>query len=174
LATWGNDTQDHLAGIDTLVERRIADPARVGVTGGSYGGFMACWLVTQTERFAAAAAQAPVTDWYSQHHTSNIPYFDRIFLADDPYASGGRYFSRSPVMVAGQVKTPVLLTAGALDRCTPPTQAVEFYRALQEHGIESELAIYPEEGHGVRSFPAAIDHCVRVVSWFERHMPPRA
>jgi dipeptidyl aminopeptidase/acylaminoacyl peptidase len=168
----GADTQDYVSGVDALVERGIADPRRIGVTGGSYGGFMSAWLITQDQRFAAAVAMAPCTDWYSQHHTTNIPYFDALFLADQPRARTGRYLDRSPLFFADQVRTPTLQTAGALDRCTPAGQAVEFHTALLECGVESALAIYPGEGHGVRRFPAVIDQCTRLLGWFERHMPP--
>jgi dipeptidyl aminopeptidase/acylaminoacyl peptidase len=129
------------------------------------------WIITQSDRFAAAVTIAPVTDWYSQHGTSNIGRFDRFFLGDDISNPGGRYFDRSPVMFAHQTKTPTLVIAGGRDRCTPVGQAIEFYRALQEHGVESALAVYPEEGHGVRQLPAYIDFCTRAVDWFEQHMP---
>ena len=76
-------------------------------------------------------------------------------------------------MFARNVRTPTLLTAGLEDRCTPPGQAVEFFQALRESGVETELALYPEEGHGVRKLPASIDFCARVVGWFERYMPSR-
>ena len=167
----GEDAGDVLSGIDALVERGLADPRRLGVLGGSYGGFMTAWLVTQDERFAAAVSISPVTDWYSQHWTSNIGSFDRVFVGEDPSVPGGEYFRRSPVMFARNVRTPVLNTAGANDRCTPPGQAMEYHQALLEAGVESQLVIYPEEGHGVRAFPAAIDFLTRVVGWFQRHMP---
>jgi dipeptidyl aminopeptidase/acylaminoacyl peptidase len=167
----GADTYDYLAGIDALVERGVADPGRIGVTGGSYGGYMAAWLITQDQRFAAAVPMAPVTDWYSQHHTSNIPFFDTLFLGDLPRARTGRYPDRSPLLFAEQVRTPTLQTTGANDRCTPPGQAVEFHTALRECGVDSALAIYPGEGHGIRKFPALIDQCTRIVGWFERYMP---
>ncbi len=169
----GADTADILSGIESLVSRGIVDSNRVGVGGGSYGGFMAAWLVTQTDRFAAAIPMSPVTDWISTHYTSNIGYFDRIFLQDDPTNGTGRHVTRSPITYAGRVRTPVLQTTGALDRCTPPSQAVEFHRALLEHGAVSELAIYPKEGHGVRQFPTIIDQTTRIVGWFERFMPAR-
>lgn len=170
----GADTWDFTSGVDTLVARGIVDPERVGVMGGSYGGFMSSWLVTQDQRWAAAVPIAPVTDWYSQHFTSNIPHFDRLFLAGDPEVPGDRLHRRSPVLQASRVRTPCLNVAGALDRCTPPGQALEFHQALLDHGVESTLAIYPGEGHGVRSFPAAIDFASRVLDWFERHMPAGA
>jgi dipeptidyl aminopeptidase/acylaminoacyl peptidase len=170
----GGDADDILAGIDAMVARGIADPGRLGVTGGSYGGFMSCWLITRTDRFAAAVAYSPVTDWFSQHHASNIGAWDRVILRDDVSTPGGEYHRRSPVMFAGRARTPTLLTAGTVDECTPPGQALEFYRALREHGVEAELALYPGEGHGVRKLPAQIDFGTRLVGWFERYMPPRA
>jgi dipeptidyl aminopeptidase/acylaminoacyl peptidase len=169
----GGDASDVLAGIDALVERGVADPERLGVLGGSYGGFMAAWLPTQTDRFAASVSLSPVTDWYSEHWNSNIGRWDREFLRADPSTPGGPYFDRSPVMLASRVRTPMLLTAGLVDRCTPPGQAWEMYRALREHGVPAEIAIYPEEGHGVRTYPGYIDWCARMVGWFERWMPAR-
>src|SRR5262249_51201976 len=122
-------------------------------------------------RFRAAVPVAPVTNWYSFHNTSNIGYFDRIFLKDDPFGASGKYFDRSPLMFAGNVKTPCLNIGGSLGRCPAPTAAAEFHQALLEHGVESELVIYPQEGHGVRQFPATIDYVTRTLAWFERFMP---
>lgn len=168
----GGDADDIVAGVDALVERGVADPARVGIGGGSYGGFMSCWLPTQSDKFAAAVAISPVTDWFSQHLTSNIGFWDRQILNDRLENPGGQYLARSPIAHAHRSRTPTLLTAGLEDRCTPPGQAVEFFRALEEHGIDAELALYAGEGHGVRKLPAAIDLVTRTVAWFERHMAP--
>lgn len=168
----GADTQDYLSGLDQLIAEGVADPKRIGVTGGSYGGFMSSWLITQDQRFAAAVPLAPVTNWVSQHLTSNIPYFDTMCLGSDFTQAGGNHHSRSPVMFAHRVKTPTLNICGALDRCTPPGQAQEFHNALLSNGVRSVLVTYPFEGHGVRTFPAVIDYAARVVDWFLRHMPP--
>lgn len=167
----GADAQDLLAGIDVLVERGVADPLRLGVTGGSYGGFMTSWLITQDERFAAAVAVAPYTNPVTEHLIGNIPHFMTLFLQDHYSNAGGKYYDRSPILHAHKVKTPTLNICGALDRCTPPEEAQQFHSALQEHGIESVLVTYPEEGHGMRKLPAAADFAARVVSWFEQHMP---
>jgi dipeptidyl aminopeptidase/acylaminoacyl peptidase len=167
----GADTYDYLSGLDHLVEKGVADPRRLGVTGGSYGGFMTSWLITQDSRFAAAVSVAPVTNQVTQHLISNIPHFVALFLEDTYNNPNGKYFQRSPIMHAQKVKTPTLNICGALDRCTPPEEAMQFHNALLENGVNSVLVTYPEEGHGIRKFPAAIDFAARLVSWFQEHMP---
>lgn len=165
----GEDTHDIIRGVEALVARGIADRQRLAVTGVSYGGMMASWLVTQTTMFAAAIPVSPVTDIVSQHFTSNIPNFDTEFLRSDPADPGGKHVMRSAIRHAKNAITPTLSIAGALDRCTPPTQALEFHRALVEAGVPSELAIYPLEGHGVRQFEAFVDFCTRILMWLERY-----
>jgi len=125
--------------------------------------------VTQDHRFAAAVPVSPVTNWYSEHLTCHIPHFCPLFLADNMLEPGSRYFSRSPVFFASNVTTPVLNIAGAMDRNTPPGQALEFHHALLEHGRKSVLLTYPKEGHGVRTYPALFDFTARVVGWFDEH-----
>ena len=166
----GVDAADLLAGVDALVARGRVDPARVGVTGNSYGGFLSAWLVANSGRFAAAVARSPVTDWVSQHHTSNIPGFDRMCLTGDPLDPLSDYRIRSPLYLAQRVRTPTLLMAGAHDLATPPEQAAMFHRALVESGQDSTLVIYTDEGHGVRGHAAVVDQCVRIVEFFERHL----
>lgn len=170
----GGDARDLLSGLDALVERGIADPKRLGVVGGSYGGFMTSWLITQDSRFAAAVPFSPHTNQVTEHLLSNIPHFMSLLMEDQIDNPGGKYFDRSPIMHARKVKTPTLNICGALDRCTPPEEAVQFHRALLEHGVKSALVIYPEEGHGVRKLPALFDYLARVVGWFESHMPARS
>ena len=168
----GADTNDYLSGLDHLVAQGIADPKRLGVTGISYGGFMTAWLITQDARFAAAVPVAPATNHVTARLLSNIPTFVDLFLVDHYNNPGGRFFQRSPVMYAHKVSTPTLNVCGALDRCTPPEEAVQFHNALLENGVKSILVTYPEEGHGVHQYPAAIDYAARVVAWFEEHMGP--
>ncbi len=169
----GADTDDYLSGLDHLVAEGVADPARIGVMGGSYGGFMSAWIITRTDRFAASIPSSPVTDWFSQHYNSNIGDWDSYFLDDVPSNPSGKYFERSPVFFTEGVTTPTMVIAGLDDRCTPPGQAIEFYEALRMAGAEAELVLYPGEGHGVGHFPAAIDYAARCLAWFERFMPAR-
>lgn len=167
----GADTYDYLSGLDHLAERGLADPARLGVTGGSYGGYMTAWLITQDPRFGAAVAVSPVTNQVTEHLISNIPHFVSLFLKDSYTNPGGKYFDRSPINFAHRAKTPTLSTCGVLDRCTPPEEAVQFHNALLENGVKSVLVTYPQEGHGVRKWPATVDYAARTVGWFEEHIP---
>ncbi len=166
----GADTGDFLSGLDHLVDAGIADPARIGVTGTSYGGTMACWLPTQDSRFGAAVPVAGGTDWVSFHFTTDIPDFDPMVLPGNPLDPGGEYVRRSPLSHAAAVTAPVLHLTGARDTCVPVGQAMEFHRALSLRGAVSELVVYPLEGHGVHDFPAVADAVERTVGWFLRHL----
>ena len=167
----GGDAQDILSGLDRLVADGIVDPKRIGVTGVSYGGIMSAWIITQDTRFAAAVVVSPVTDYVSEQLTSHIPGFCENFLLDKYTNPGGEYFKRSAIMFADRVKTPTLNICGALDRNCPAVQAIEFHRALLQHGATSMLVHYPKEGHWVQHHPAIADYGARVVSWFQEHMP---
>jgi len=169
----GGDAADLLSGLDHLVATDIADPTRIGVTGVSYGGGMTSWLITQDSRFAAAVPVSPHTNQVTEHLLSNIPHFVSLFLADHYRNPAGRYFERSPIMHAHNASTPTLNICGALDRCTPPEEAMQFHNALLENGAKSVLVTYPEEGHGVQKWPAAVDYAARVAGWFLEHMPAK-
>ena len=166
----GGDLGDILAGVDVLVAEGIVDGDRVGIMGGSYGGFMAAWAVTQTDRFACSIPLSACTDYRSFHHTTNIGRFDEIFLAADPFEVGGEYDARSPVVHANKCKTPTLLIHGEEDRCVPVGQAQEMYQALVEAGCETELVVYPREGHGMLEREHIADSWSRVRDWFARHL----
>ncbi len=167
----GADAGDLLSGLDYLTERGLARADRIGIIGGSYGGFMTAWLITQDQRFAAAVAIAPVSDWTSLHLTSHVPSSIEMMLGGEPHESDGRYSARSPIAHASKARTPTLIIAGELDRSTPPGQGVELHHALQRGGGNSVLLTYPGEGHGVRQFPAVIDFVARITDWFAQNMP---
>ena len=167
----GGDAGDLLAGLDTLVEAGLAEPTRLGVMGGSYGGFMTSWLVTQVKRFSAAVPLFPHTNQVTCRLIGNIPAFFDQLLDDDYTRIGGEYYLRSPINFAREVSTPVLNVCGSLDRCTPPEEALQFHNAITELGGESVLLVYPDEGHGVKQYPAVIDLAARIAAWFQSHMP---
>ena len=166
----GGDLQDIITGIDALVRDGIVDGDRVAISGGSYGGFMSCWAVTQSDRFAAAMPFAVVTDWVSFHFTTNIGQFDRLYLQADPLDPEGEYTKRSPLYHAAKCKTPTLIVHGEDDLCTPLGQAVEFYNALVEHGCEAELVVFPREGHGWSERQHHVDAWSHVREWLSRHL----
>jgi len=166
----GGDLQDILTGVDALVDDGIVDGGRVGISGGSYGGFMACWAVTQSDRFAAAMPFAVVTDWVSFHFTTNIGQFDRLYLQADPLDPAGAYTDRSPLYHAAKCRTPTLIVHGEDDLCTPLGQAAEFYNALVEHGCKTELVILPREGHGWTERQHHVDVWDRVRDWIARFL----
>jgi dipeptidyl aminopeptidase/acylaminoacyl peptidase len=166
----GGDLRDILAGVDALVDEGLVDENRIGITGGSYGGFMAAWAVTQTDRFKASIPLAAVTDWRSFHLTTNIGRFDELFLDADPYEEGGEYDARSPVVQAKNGKTPTLMIHGAQDLCVPVGQAQEMYQALVEAGVETELVVYPREGHGLLERDHLLDAWTRMKDWFARYL----
>ena len=169
----GGDLRDILAGIDALVAAGIADDDRVAIVGTSYGGFMSAWAIGQTDRFRASVPMAAVTNWLSFHNTTNIGRFDELFLAADPYNRSGDYFTRSPVVHARRISTPTLVMHGELDLCVPLSQGREFYQALAEAGVQTELVVYPREGHGWRERAHILDGNERMRAWLDRHLAAR-
>lgn len=166
----GGDLEDILAGVGALADAGIVDRARVGITGGSYGGFMSTWAPTQTDAFAAAAPFAIVSDWLSMHNTTNIGRFDEVFLQADPYDPTGDYFKRSPVVHARHCRTPMLILHGQLDLCCPVSQAHEMYQALVDVGCETELVVYARGGHGWSERGYLLDTWERTKGWFDRYL----
>lgn len=166
----GTDVDDIVNGALAMVDRGVTEAGRIGITGNSYGGYMAAWIPCWSDVFAAAAVRSPVTDWRSQHLTGNLAEFDEIFVGGDPFDPDSPYVTRSPLTYHRRIKTPMLFTAGARDLATPASQAQQLYAALHEAGVPSQLAIYPEEGHGVRKPAALADQLARMIAWFEKYL----
>ena len=166
----GADTGDILSAIDHLIAENLADPARIGLTGSSYGGYMSALLPKLRPQIAATVCISPVSNWFSQHFTSNMPILEEIFLGGTPGIAGQAYRTRSPALSAAKTQAATLILAGALDRCTPIGQSIELHRSLLEQGSTSVLMTYPQEGHGVRSPRGYIDSAARTLDWFCRHM----
>lgn len=168
----GTDWADILAGIDHLVAQGIADPERLGICGWSYGGFMTMWGVTQTARFKAAVAGAGIANWLSFHGGSILHAWDALFYEADPYDSHGIYAARSPVLHSHRIATPTLILHGDADRDVPPDQSREFFRALKDRGVETQLVLYPGAGHGPREPHHQRDVIERGVGWLADRLSP--
>jgi dipeptidyl aminopeptidase/acylaminoacyl peptidase len=166
----GKDLQDILHGIEYLVEHGMVDVNRVAIAGGSYGGFMAAWALTQTTRFKAAIMAAGISDFHSFHAQSNIADWDTRFIGVDPLEHPEVYRARSAITFASRVKTPTLILHGENDVTVPVNQAYAFYRALKEQSVPVELVIYPREGHGFSEYEHRRDSEERVLNWLERFL----
>jgi len=166
----GGDLKDILAGIDAVEKIAPVDEGRLGLMGGSYGGFMAMWVNTQTNRFKALVAGAGLSDWISYYGTNGIdqwmiPFFGKS-MYDDPKA----YWDVSAIQFIKRAKTPAFIYVGERDIEVPPTQSVEYWHALKEMGVPTSLVIYPGEGHRLRNPVHAADMCKRTVAWFDKYV----
>jgi dipeptidyl aminopeptidase/acylaminoacyl peptidase len=167
----GKDWEDIVAGIDHCVGLGIADPDRLGIAGNSYGGFIAAWAVTQTDRFRGALMRAGISDWRSFHGKTSITAWDSIFYGDaDPWEPDGIFTNFSPITHVKSVKTPTLIIHGEVDRDVPVEQAYLFHRALSELGVETELVVYPREPHGFSERAHILDATRRTVEWFSERL----
>jgi dipeptidyl aminopeptidase/acylaminoacyl peptidase len=166
----GIDFRDIMSGIDHCVAEGVADPGRLGIAGLSYGGYLAGWSVGQTNRFAAAVAMSVVSDYVSFHLTSEVWWYDQAILRGDWYDPASQYADRSPVFHAHACRTPTLIIQGAEDRCTPPGQGEELFNAIAATGTDTELVVYPREGHVPMERAHALDAIRRTQEWFDRHL----
>jgi dipeptidyl aminopeptidase/acylaminoacyl peptidase len=169
-ADWGGgDFKDIMAGVDHLIERGIADPDRLGIGGWSYGGYMAAWAVTQTNRFKAAVAGAGMSDLASEFGTELRPAYDRWFYGL-PYENLDRFIKNSPITYIKNAQTPTLILQGEADTTDPMGQSQQLYRGLKYYGVKSEFVIYPREGHSIREEKHQLDLYRRILGWFETYL----
>jgi dipeptidyl aminopeptidase/acylaminoacyl peptidase len=164
------DLRDILAGIDAAAQAAPIDTARLGLTGGSYGGFMTMWAVTQTNRFKAAVAAAGLSNWQSYYGENGIdawmpPYFGAS-VYDDPEV----YARSSPINFIKNVHTPTFAYVGERDIECPAPQTQEFWHALKALGVPTAIMIYPGEGHGLRDPKNAQDAMERTLLWFDQYL----
>jgi len=171
IADWGGMAfQDLMDGVDYLVQQKIADPNRLGIGGWSNGGFMTEYAITHTTRFKAAVAQAGHSDFFSLYGASYLSSSLRISFGDSPHVNRKGYDERSPIISIRNCRTPTLLLHGELDSGVPVGQAYEFYNALKDVGVETELVIYPRERHNIQERGHQLDVQRRMLAWFDKHL----
>ncbi len=165
---WGNlDYEDVMAGVDAVVARGNIDEGNIFAHGWSYGGYMACWLPTQTDRFKAICAGASVSNMLSGYGTSDITLSDEWEYGSQPWEDPLHLMKQSPLAHVKNVKTPMLLMHGENDMRCPPGQSEEFFIALKRLGKEVTMIRYPGEFHGLRQPKHREDLFNRLVAWFE-------
>ena len=172
LREWGGgDYRDLMAGVDEALRKYSwIDRNRMGVTGGSYGGFMTNWIVTQTTRFRAAVASASVSNLISFYATSLYQDLIHAEFGGFPWDDYDLLWRWSPIRYVRDAQTPLLLIHGELDNDVHITQAEEMYTALRRRNIETVLVRYPREGHGFREPRHRLDALERTLAWFDRFL----
>ncbi|MCU0304670.1 MAG: S9 family peptidase [Thermoanaerobaculales bacterium] len=169
----GAEFDDLVDAVDHLVEIGVADPDRVGVTGGSYGGYATAWLATRySERFAAGVMFVGISNTISKLGTTDIPREETLVHAlGHPWDDWERAIERSPLAHAGRGRTPLLIAGGDADTRVSPTQGMELYRALRIFGrTPVRLVRYPGEGHGNLRAASRFDLQLRLLRWFDHYL----
>jgi dipeptidyl aminopeptidase/acylaminoacyl peptidase len=169
----GKDFVDLMKGVDHVITMGVADPDKLAVMGGSYGGFMTFWTVTQTPRFKAAIGHAGISDWYSFFGQTDIPNLLEFGFGGLPSASKATYERWSPIEHATKVTTPLLITHGENDQRVPIPQADQYYRLLKKLGKTVEFLRYPREGHGIAEPMHRLHLDVEQEKWFAEHVLKR-
>jgi len=165
------DLRDILAGVDTVLAKYPVDAQRVGLTGWSYGGFMTMFAVTQTQRFKAAVAGAGISDWKSYYGENSIDQWMTPYFGASVYKDPAVYAKSSAIDFIDKVKTPTLAVVGDRDGECPAPQSFEFWHALRDQHVPTQLVVYPNEGHGFVSQEHRTDVLVRALDWFAKYMP---
>jgi acylaminoacyl-peptidase len=166
------DLRDILAGVDAVEARYPIDSSRVGLTGWSYGGFMTMFAITQTRRFRAAVAGAGISDWLSYYGENSIDQWMIPYFGASVYDVPAVYARSSAINFIHQAKTPTLVVVGDRDGECPAPQSFEFWHALRDLHVPTELVVYPNEGHGFVDPDHRRDVLERAAEWFARYMPP--
>jgi len=167
----GDDLHDLMAAVDALIERGVADPARLGVTGGSGGGLLTNWIIAKTDRFKAAATQRCVSDWTAMAWSSDFAFFTPFWFRRQPWEDPYEWLERSPVRYAADITTPLMVIHSEEDWRTPIGQGEAMFRALRQQGKTAVMIRFPGENHELTrsGFPAhRVQNQQHLRAWFDR------
>jgi dipeptidyl aminopeptidase/acylaminoacyl peptidase len=175
-ANWGvADAPDIHAGVDALIAGGAVDPARVAVTGGSYGGYMTAWLIAHSDRFACAVAARGVYNLLSEHGTSDAHELIEFEFDGYPWDLQEKLWQHSPLAHAHKIVTPLRILHSELDYRVPVSEAEQLFAILRRRKQVVEFVRYPREGHELtRSGEPRhrADHMQRTLEWFDRYCMP--
>ena len=166
------DLRDILAGVDTVLAQYPVDKDRVGITGWSYGGFMTMFAITQTGRFKAAVAGAGISNWQSYYGENSINQWMLPYFGASVYDDPAIYAKSSAINYLKNATTPTLVVVGDRDGECPAPQSFEFWHALRERGVPTQLVVYPNEGHGFVDPDHRRDVVERAAEWFGQYLTP--
>ncbi|HKW59622.1 MAG TPA: prolyl oligopeptidase family serine peptidase, partial [Candidatus Dormibacteraeota bacterium] len=170
----GKDYVDLMSSLDQVIERTgYIDAHRLGVGGGSYGGYMTNWIVGQTERFAAAVAMRSISNLVSEYAQHDIVLWGLLQLGPPPWPDLDELWRRSPIRYVKNVRTPLLLTAGEMDLRCAMSQSEELFGALRLLGKTVELVRFPEESHDLSRGgrpDRRVERLRRVTGWYEKFL----
>jgi len=171
----GNEAQDVLYGVFAAMRRNPwIDRGRLAVEGGSYGGQLSSWLVTQTHIFRAAIPLAPIINNLSYNYMTYYNMYEQMEWGQMPHQGNlmDVLWERSALKHVAKVKTPTMLVHGENDNDVPIAESEQFYVALKDVGVEAVLVRYPREGHGLAEPKHIVDLMERSVRWYEKHFGP--
>lgn len=165
----GGDYKDLMAVLDAVIAKGETDPNRLGIGGWSYGGEMTMWAITQSGRFKAAVAGAGVYDQQAEFETEEGPQGDEWYFGT-PWEHPDVFARNSPSTYIAHAHTPALIFDGIDDQANPVGQSNGFYRALKHLGVETEMVLYPGEGHSPKKGSYNIDMFQRILDWYDGHL----
>jgi dipeptidyl aminopeptidase/acylaminoacyl peptidase len=172
---WGSvDYDDLMAWTDLLEEKPYIDSQRMGVTGGSYGGYMTNWIIGHTDRFRAAITQRSVSNLISMYGSSDFNWsFQQEFGDQPPWEAFESYWQQSPISHIGDATTPTLVIHSEDDLRCPIEQGEQIFVALKKLGVDTEMIRFPDEPHGL-SRGGRTDRRVKrlehILRWFDRYL----
>ena len=173
----GGEAKDVLAGVDAALDRyRWLDADRLAIEGGSYGGQLTNWIITQTDRFKAAIPRSSISNLVSFNYMAYYHDYLAVEFGAYPHEEDivDLLWERSPIRYARNVTTPTMLVHGENDNDVPIAEAEQFYIALRDVGVDAVMVRYPREGHGIRETAHQVDLLERSITWYERYFGRRA
>ncbi len=166
----GGDFADIMAGVDWCIAQSIADPARLGVMGGSYGGYMTNWAIGHTDRFRAAISMFGIFHLQTDYSNSELSRWDNDYLGAYYWEDPEIYRRLSPGSYLTAIKTPTLILHGDEDSNTVLSNSKELYQALRHRGVTTQFVHYPREGHGLNEPNHRLDEIRRCLAWMDRFL----
>jgi dipeptidyl aminopeptidase/acylaminoacyl peptidase len=173
--SWGGaDYADLMCWTDYMEKQAYIDTSRMGVTGGSYGGYMTVWIIGHTQRFKAAVAQRCVSNFLSMWGSSDFNWvFQREIRARQPFFDFEKFWKMSPIAYIGNAKTPTKVIHNEFDLRCPIEQGEQVFVALKSLGVDTEMVRFPDEFHGLSRTGRTdrrISRLNHIISWFDAYL----